>query len=302
MADASDELKGGFFGYRKDDVRALLAARERMFLEVSDQARAAEERLDTTRSELDLAKAGVRALREQLDARTNELGSAQARVAELETQVAAATSEVAEHSQRAREGEQRLQTRESALREQISRLEAELAEARATPPPGVGELTAVLDATRDAIERIIAGARRSAEDQLAQVERTRGDLQAEIERASAWREHVSPLIDDVRREIGRTRAQALQVSGRVSEALRPMTDALTTLAHNLEDLERAAVTEAPERATSPDRVDLASHEGTEAREPDGTAEQRGADQRGAEQPGSIPHETPAWRAGGEGWR
>ena len=286
MADAP-ELKRGLFGYRKDAVRSLLADRERMFLEVSEEAASAEQRAETTRGELDQAMADVGSLRQELDARTGELGSAQRRVEQLETDLAAVTSQVAEQSQRARDAELRLKSRESSLLERISALETELQEERAALPAGVNELTRVLDATRDAVDRIMAGARRSAEDQLAEVRRTREELQVEIERASDWREQVLPLVEGVRHEIGRAQAQVVQVGARISEALRPMTDSLSTLGYNLEGLERAATAQTPE-GSPPERVDLVSHERAEGEEQ--------AD-RGQEQPSpAVPqaaHETQA---------
>jgi chromosome segregation ATPase len=289
MADAP-ELKRGLLGYRRNDVQAVLADRERMFVGVSEEAREAEERLATAGRQLDELRAQLYAARGELEARTSELGSTQARVAQLEAALETATSQLAEHSQRAREAEQRLHAHETSLFERIAALEAELDEARATPVARVGELTAVLDATRDAVERIMAGARRSAEDQLADVQRTREELRSEIERASAWHDHVAPLIDVLRREIGRAQAQVVQVGARVGEALRPMTEAIATLERNLDDLERAAGGSANQNEPSTDRVDLVSHE----------RDQAGVPTADAAQP-AVPEGPPA-REAGEGWR
>jgi chromosome segregation ATPase len=289
MADAP-ELKRGLLGYRRNDVQAVLADRERMFVGVSEEAREAEERLATAGRKLDELRAQLYAARGELEARTSELGSTQARVGQLEAALETATSQLAEHSQRAREAEQRLHAHETSLLERIAALEAELDEARATPVARVGELTAVLDATRDAVERIMAGARRSAEDQLADVQRTREELRSEIERASAWHDHVAPLIDVLRGEIGRAQAQVMQVGARVGEALRPMTEAIATLERGLDDLERAARGSANQNERSADRVDLVSHERDQADASTAEAAQR-----------AVPEGPPA-REAGEGWR
>jgi chromosome segregation ATPase len=292
MADAP-ELKRGLFGYRRDAVQEMLADRERMFLEVSQEARAAEERLEAARQVSDSLRSDVDKARQELVARSAETEQLNARVTQLETDLAAATSQVAEQGRRARDAEERLHTRETALLDRVAALEAELEQARTTQAAGVEELSTVLDATRDAVERIMAGARRAAEDQLADVQRTRQELETDIQRASAWREHVSPMIEGVTHEIGRAQAQVVQVSARVSEALRPMTDALSSLSRNLEDLERTAASQISQETPTPDRVDLVSHE---------RSDEEAASVEDQQDASSAPHETPAWRGGGEGWR
>jgi hypothetical protein len=72
-----------------------------------------------------------------------------------------------------------------------------------------------------------------------------------------------------------------------------MTDALSSLSRNLEDLERTAATQISQETATPDRVDLVSHE---------RSDEEAASAEDQQDASSAPHETPAWRGGGEGWR
>jgi chromosome segregation ATPase len=89
------------------------------------------------------------------------------------------------------------------LRSQNSDLEFKLKESaerflaveRSESPITNEGLTDVLHAAERALTRLTEAARRGAEEQLGETERTRSELVAEIERLAEWRDQVLPLTE-----------------------------------------------------------------------------------------------------------
>ena len=272
--DQTPELKRSLFGYRKEDVESILEARERMFERVTEESNRRREEADGLRRDLDKARQETRVARDETQAVRGELS---AELNDLRQELETVRADLERIEERRREADTRAGGLEAEVREarrEITGLnerlrvadatEAELRtrldEAAAAPPDTRG-LGAVLEATQEAISRIMAGAKRAAEDDLSQVQRTRDEMQAEVDRVRTWRERIDPISNDIAGEIAIAQAQMSQTAERVGEALRPMSDALTALSKHLDELARLTEPDgAGAPAPAPDRVDLVSHE------------------------------------------
>ncbi len=283
--DHAPELKRSLFGYRKQDVDEILEARERMFERVTAEASQRRREADQLRGELDgareetqVARDETRSVRAELTAQLNEVrteldgvrselsrlqedhAQAQTRADGLETELREARREVAGLAERLRiadatEADLRTRLDDAATTE--GQLRSQLEEA-AAGGSDTGELGAVLAATEEAIGRIMAHARRAAEDDLSRVQRTRDEMQGEIERVRSWRDRIEPVTHGVASDIALAQAQMSQTAERVGEALRPMSEALTSLSGRLQEL--SSIADPGSIADRPLRVDLVSHE------------------------------------------
>jgi chromosome segregation ATPase len=276
------ELRRTLFGYRRQDVESILETRERMFEQATEEADRQRSEAERLGMELEKARAEIAAAREETriarDETRIEREELSAQSAELRRELETARGELARVHDQRREAEMRaggLQTEIGEARREVAALTNRLRAAEATetdlrarlaqPPaaPDTRDLDSVLEAAQEAIERIMTGARRTAEEDLARVQRTRDEIQAEIDRVRAWRERIDPIAREMAGEIAFTQTQMSQTAERVGAALQPMSDALTALSNRLEELGRAAdaTIASGER---PDRVDLVSHERSEA--------------------------------------
>jgi chromosome segregation ATPase len=313
--DEVPELRRSLFGYRKRDVESILEARERMFERVSEEAtqrqieaeqlrtdlgKAREEARAATEDER-LARAETESVRDELTAQTAEITreletargeltgldeqrrDAETRAGGLESEVREARREVAGLTERLRVAD----ATEADLRTRLEQASAATTETR--------ELGSVLEATQDAIERILGGARRTAEEDLARVQHTREQIQIEIDRVRSWQERIDPVARGVADEISAARAQMAQTAERVGEALQPMSDALTALARRLDELTRAADPSTVQPAAELlDRVDLVSHERAEDDRPDGDQSGAERDLAAREAPAGTPFHADPW--------
>ncbi|HEX9716368.1 MAG TPA: hypothetical protein VGA93_00300 [Actinomycetota bacterium] len=172
---------------RNDDLELLrreLGSARRDFLIQNQRARSAETRVDELGAEL-------RSVRVELEA---ELRSVRV---ELEAEIAAA------------------------------RAELEAARADAEEPPRVpcrtaAELSAALEAGERAMVQIMDGARGRAAEELREAERACREILAEIERLTAWRDRLAPLVGAVRSSIEDARGRAAGIGDRVDEAVDPL--------------------------------------------------------------------------------
>ncbi|MGZ4114933.1 MAG: hypothetical protein ACXVQT_07635 [Actinomycetota bacterium] len=287
--DQAPELKRSLFGYRKQDVESILEARERMFERATEESNQRKDEIKRLRADLDRARGETRTARDETESVRTELTT---QLEDLRRELDGVRADMTILEDRHREAETRATGLESELREarrEVSGMNERLRVADATEtdlrnrieeatmaPPDTRELGAVLEATQEAIGRIMAGARRTAEEDLARVQQTRDEIQADVERVRTWRERIEPVTQDIAGNIAVAQAQMSQTAERVSEALRPMSDALTSLAQRLDDLARVA-DPSEMRDERPDRVDLVSHE-QQASEAERMAEDVGAQQ------------------------
>ena len=139
-------------------------------------------------------------------------------------------------NQRARSAETRVDELGAELRSVRVELEAEIAAARAEleaaradaeEPPRVpcrtaAELSAALEAGERAMVQIMDGARGRAAEELREAERACREILAEIERLTAWRDRLAPLVGAVRSSIEDARGRAAGIGDRVDEAVDPL--------------------------------------------------------------------------------
>jgi chromosome segregation ATPase len=306
--DQGPELKRSLFGYRKQDVESILEARERMFERATDESNKRKDEIERLRVDLDRARAETGTARDEAETVRTELTM---QLEDLRRELDGVRADTTVLGDRHREAETRATGLASELREargEVSGLnerlrvadatEAELRnrlEEATTAPPDTRELGAVLEATQEAVGRIMAGARRTAEEDLARVERTRDEIQSEVERVRTWRERIEPVTQDIAGTIAVARAQMSQTAERVGEALRPMSETLTSLSRRLDDLARVADPSAA-GGERPDRVDLVSHERQAGEEAELMADDVGTQQEAAA--GTPAHADPwpdPWR-------
>jgi chromosome segregation ATPase len=253
-------------------VESILEARERMFERITEESNRRKEETDRLRTDLGKARTETKTAREQTESVRTELTT---QLEEVRHELEELRADVARLEDQRREADTRASGLDAELREarrEVSGLSERLRVADATEAdlrtrleetstgaPETRELGAVLEATQEAIGRIMAGARRTAEEDLARVQQTRDEMQSEVDRVRTWRERIEPVTQDIAGGIAVAQAQMSQTAERVGEALRPMSDALSSLSQRLDDLARVAD---PSAATDgqPDRVDLVSHE------------------------------------------
>jgi hypothetical protein len=111
------------------------------------------------------------------------------------------------------------------MRSQIGDLEFKLKESaerfaaveRSESPITNEGLTDVLHAAERALTRLTEAARRGAEEQLVETERTHSDLVAEIARLAEWRDQVLPLADATIQAIEISQATTASLAGGLSK-------------------------------------------------------------------------------------
>jgi len=292
--EQTPELKRSLFGYRKQDVESILEVRERMFERVTDEAAQRRAEADRLRADVDKAREETQCIRSELTAQLNDAREelervrpevtrledsrrdAETRAAGLETEVREARREVAALGERIRVAD----ATEAGLRTRLEEASA--------ASPDTRELGAVIEATQEAIGRIMAGARRAAEEDLFRLQRTRDEMQGEVERVREWRERLEPMAQEIAGEIAIAHAQMSQTAERVGEALRPMSEALTALSVRLQDLGQTV--DEDTIGIRPDRVDLVSHE----RERSETFAEHRAEATRQEAPAGTPGRSDPW--------
>lgn len=222
-------LRRGFFGYSRKSVRGLLSEREVALTRASVEARDSEARATELAAELDRASREASGLEETRNALRSELADERDRVRILEEAIAARALPTAPGG-----------------------------------PPTSQELIEILDAAERSLTRLTDAARRNAEHELDETQGAREELHAEIERLTAWRERMIPLVEAVRKSIDEANATTAALVGGLSqlvelpspsataeEAESPATEPATEPLIQLEEIEESE----PEVAASP-RVDV----------------------------------------------
>src|SRR6266540_4985620 len=235
--DRQDERRRaaeGLSGSGGDEIAVLrqeLGLPRRYFLIQSHRATRAEARIEDLEAEL-------RSVRAELEA------GLRAPTAELEAGLSAATAE--------------LEAAHAAVEE---------AAARPVPDPTATaeEPSAVLEAAGRTMARIMDRARTRATEELREAERARRESLAEIDRLSAWRDRVAPLVDVVRSTIEDAKERAAGIGDRVGEAVAPLTEAIAALTDRLAALAELAAlpddaTPEPASERSLNLIELEEHD------------------------------------------
>jgi chromosome segregation ATPase len=255
-------LKRGLFGYRASNVKQVLADREQMFERVCEDVRQAQARieelgpelatvrteLETSRTELETSRAEAETLRTEFEATRaeteaalTELDGSQAELRVVRNERDATRTELAERERALEVATARVTSLQGELEATIERLEqsrdAELqTEPHAPAVAGSGELDQVLRRTETTIHRIVQEARRGAEQELAQIERRRDAVRAEVEALLARRDRLAPLARNVRELLGEAQSRAEEADTRLRSALEPLTRTVDVLRGRLSEL------------------------------------------------------------------
>jgi len=249
----------------RGDLEGAVADVARMGLELTTARR----ELETVRHDLETARQEIESARDELDRRderrraAEELnGSGSDEIVVLRQELGLARRYFLIQSHRARNAEARIDELEAELRSVRAELQAELRAPTAKLEAGLSAATAELEAAHEAVEeaaarpvadstataeepsavleaagrtmaRIMDRARTRATEELREAERARRESLAEIERLSAWRDRVAPLVDVVQSTIEDAKERAAVIGDRVGEAVAPLTEAIAALSDRL---------------------------------------------------------------------
>jgi hypothetical protein len=109
-----------------------------------------------------------------------------------------------------------------------------------TPAYMSEELANVVKAAEESATRIIERAWEATRTQISQVDRLWREVQAEIVRFAAWREHVDPLISTMQGYIDEARARIDEVPRRIQEALSPAAEAMAAVDAGMSEFAKAS--------------------------------------------------------------
>jgi hypothetical protein len=109
-----------------------------------------------------------------------------------------------------------------------------------TPAYMSEELAHVVKAAEESATKIIERAWDSTRTQIEQVDRLWREVQEEIIRFAAWRQHVDPMISTVQGYIEQARARIEQVPPRIQEALSPAAEAMARVDEGMSEFARAS--------------------------------------------------------------
>lgn len=255
-------LKRGLFGYRRSSVKKVLADREEMFERVTTDARESDERarevaeqletseaarttaeseVETVRGELETVRTELETVRGELGALSAELESSRAALESLggelhtvRTERDAARTELSSMRATVQDRERRIDELEGSLRTIQEQPPAEAEASAPLLPPG--DLNEALRQTEHAIQRIVEKARIGAEQEVAEVERHRDAVRAELEALIAKRDRLTPLARNVRELLGEAQARTEEAETRLRTALEPLTRTVGVLQQRLTEL------------------------------------------------------------------
>jgi hypothetical protein len=140
-------------------------------------------------------------------------------------------------------------------------LSAEPGDAQEPPtgPSTASELAAVIEVAEQAVASIMESTRVRAEEELRAVDEERERIRREVETMTGWRDRAAPMIVSLQAAMQEIQSQGAEIGLRVSEALRPVSTAVTALGAqivSLDDLAQAPLDASTEAAapSEPDHV------------------------------------------------
>jgi len=128
-----------------------------------------------------------------------------------------------------------------------------------TGPSTASELAAVIEVAEQAVASIMESTRVRAEEELRAVDGERERIRRDVETMTAWRDRAAPMIVSLQAAMQEIQSQGAEIGLRVSEALRPVSTAVTALNAqivSLDDLAQAPLDASTEAAapSEPDPV------------------------------------------------
>ena len=128
-----------------------------------------------------------------------------------------------------------------------------------TGPSTASELAAVIEVAEQAVASIMDSTRVRADEELRAVDGERERIRRDVETMTAWRDRAAPMIGSLQAAMHQIQSQGAEIGLRVSEALRPVSTAVTALGAqlvSLDDLAQAPLDVSTEAAapSEPDHV------------------------------------------------
>jgi chromosome segregation ATPase len=109
-----------------------------------------------------------------------------------------------------------------------------------TGPSTASELAAVIEVAEQAVASIMESTRVRAEEELRAVDGERERIRREVETMTGWRDRAAPMIVSLQAAMHEIQSQGAEIGLRVSEALRPVSTAVTALGAQLVSLDDLA--------------------------------------------------------------
>ena len=126
-----------------------------------------------------------------------------------------------------------------------------------TGPSTASELAAVIEVAEQAVASIMDSTRVRADEELRAVDGERERIRRDVETMTAWRDRAAPMIGSLQAAMHEIQSQGAEIGLRVSEALRPVSTAVTALGAqlvSLDDLAQAPL-DVPTEAAAPSEPD-----------------------------------------------
>ena len=236
------------------DLERAVAQRESMEAEVLPLRRELEE----VRTELRDAKEAILGQEEQLTAAESP-GSLQRVLEEsagYKATVSAQQERLAELEVLVEGYRELVETQGAAA---VPSAESSDAQEPPTGPSTASELAAVIEVAEQAVASIMESTRVRADEELRAVDGERERIRRDIETMTAWRDRAAPMIGSLQAAMHQIQSQGAEIGLRVSEALRPVSTAVTALGAqlvSLDDLAQAPLEVSTEAAapSEPDHV------------------------------------------------
>jgi len=253
----------------RESMEAEILLLRRELEEVHTELRNAQEAILGQEEQLRAAQAGSASLEEHLRDQAERLEQAEA--AESQGSLQRALEESARYKATVSAQQERLTELEvlvEGYRELVETqggaaavLSAEPSDAQEPPtgPSTASELAAVIEVAEQAVASIMESTRVRAEEELRAVDGERERIRRDVETMTAWRDRAAPMIVSLQAAMQEIQSQGAEIGLRVSEALRPVSTAVTALNAqivSLDDLAQAPLDASTEAAapSEPDPV------------------------------------------------
>lgn len=248
---------------QRESMEAEVLPLRRELEEVHTELRDAKEAILGQEEQLRAAQAGSASLEEHLRQQAERLDQAEA--ADGQGSLQRALEESAGYKATVSAQQERLTELELLVEGYRELVEtpgsAEPGDAQEPPtgPSTASELAAVIEVAEQAVASIMESTRVRADEELRAVDGERERIRRDVETMTAWRDRASPMIVSLQAALHEIQSQGAEIGLRVSEALRPVSTAVTALnaqLGSLDDLDRAPWEVSTEAAapSGPDHV------------------------------------------------
>jgi chromosome segregation ATPase len=236
-------LRRRLFGFSSGDVFKLLADRETMFTQANERAIAAEEKLAEMRAE-------IGPLHEERRRKDDQIDSLRTGIEELTSRLSSMQEQAADLEE---------------LRQQLAEMRndplSQLMSGDVTFKFLVTEVAPVLKAAEETAAAMLEAARVESERRLGETDQAREEMERQVEWLRKWGEQLPPLIRAVQERLGETRHRIEEIPDRIRDALRPLTESMTSTNAEIEQLASLSNPPAP---SPPERLEAEEVQAAEA--------------------------------------